>query len=81
MHHFVSQNPTLSLKMRIYSYCRGSGHSMTQIIIGRVVGGAGGAGMVSLVSILISGSSISKFSECSTSQWTLLTESVKILFL
>ncbi|TVY18331.1 Vacuolar membrane amino acid uptake transporter fnx2 [Lachnellula arida] len=32
----------------------GSGHSMTQIIIGRVVGGAGGAGMVSLVSILIS---------------------------
>jgi hypothetical protein len=31
---------------------------MTQIIIGRLVGGAGSAGMVSLVSILISGSSI-----------------------
>lgn len=29
---------------------------MAQVISGRIVGGAGGAGMVSLVSILISGS-------------------------
>lgn len=33
----------------------GTGQSMQQIIVGRIVGGAGAAGMVSLVSILISG--------------------------
>ena len=53
---------------------------MMQVIIGRVVGGAGSAGMGSLVSILISGASIFQFPLYSTRQTTLLTGCVKILF-
>lgn len=53
---------------------------MTQIIIGRVVGGAGGAGMVSLVSILISGMSALWIAGCSTRRGKLLINDYKILF-
>jgi hypothetical protein len=47
--------------MSTTNFRSGLGRSMFEIIIGRVIQGSGGAGMVSLVSILITGKYLTCF--------------------